>query len=206
MSAAQGVSALRRFVQRRPQPERCDICSAAIPERHDHLLHRPDNSLLCACIACALLFDSGGSAYVRVPRDSWRLEGFGMSDGQWHSLGIPIGLAFLITGTGSVRACYPSPAGPAHAEADGEAWVSLLGDNPVLRTMRADVEALLVNRTQGLRTYYIAPLDRCFALTGLIRKHWRGFHGGDEAWEQIGSFFDELRLESRDGAERLCRI
>jgi hypothetical protein len=37
------------------------------------------------------------------------------------------------------------------------------------------------------------PIDRCFALVGLIRTHWRGLSGGAEAWQAIRDFFAQLR-------------
>ena len=37
------------------------------------------------------------------------------------------------------------------------------------------------------------PIDRCNALVGLVRLHWRGFDGGTEAHEAIGEFFDDIR-------------
>jgi hypothetical protein len=55
------------------------------------------------------------------------------------------------------------------------------------------VEALLVNRTREAREYYVAPIDRCYRLAGLVRRHWSGFSGGDEVWQQIDGFFEEMR-------------
>jgi len=31
----------------------------------------------------------------------------------------------------------------------------------------------------------------------VIRMHWKGLSGGQEVWERIASFFDELRREAR---------
>jgi hypothetical protein len=41
--------------------------------------------------------------------------------------------------------------------------------------------------------YYIAPLDECYKLVGLIRANWKGLSGGTEVWEEIGRFFTALR-------------
>ena len=66
--------------------------------------------------------------------------------------------------------------------------------NPVLTELEPDVEALLVNRTNGAREYYRAPIDRCYALAGLIRTHWRGLSGGSEVWDAVSmQYFAELR-------------
>jgi hypothetical protein len=40
-------------------------------------------------------------------------------------------------------------------------------------------------------------MDKCYSLVGLIRMHWRGFSGGQEVWEEIGQFFEELRKRSK---------
>ncbi len=60
-----------------------------------------------------------------------------------------------------------------------------------------DVEALLVNRVGDRRDYFIAPIDSCYELVGLLRVHWRGLSGGTEVWERVAGFFDELRAAAR---------
>ena len=77
-----------------------------------------------------------------------------------------------------------------------DGWLQLVAVNPLLGTMRPDVEALLVNRTHGSNEYFLVPIDRCYALVGTIRRQWRGLSGGSEVWEAIGDFFGRLRLES----------
>jgi hypothetical protein len=62
--------------------------------------------------------------------------------------------------------------------------------------MQPDVEALLVNRLGTSREYYIAPIDQCFELVGIIRMHWRGFSGGSKVWEKIQAFFDRLKASA----------
>jgi hypothetical protein len=59
--------------------------------------------------------------------------------------------------------------------------------------MRPDVETLLVNRVKETREYFVAPIDLCFELVGLIRIHWRGFSGGEEVWREIDRFFSRLK-------------
>src|SRR4029077_10531570 len=70
-------------------------------------------------------------------------------------------------------AIYPSPAGPTESLLSLDAWARLVETNRVLAELEPDVEALLVNRTNGAREYYRVSIDRCYALVGLIRKHWR---------------------------------
>jgi hypothetical protein len=80
-----------------------------------------------------------------------------------------------------------------------QAWAQLVAGNPILAALEPDIEALLVNRVKGAREYYLAPIDRCYALVGLIRTKWRGLSGGDEAWKAIDGFFAGLH-ELRDNA------
>jgi len=195
-SGARGLASLRNFVHKPPPIESCDLCSLPLAERHQHLVDPQTRKLLCACDACAILFsDRGETHYRRVPRDTRYLNSFVLSDQGWNSLAIPIGLAFIYSSSVSdqVLAVYPSPAGPTESAIDKDSWEELAADNPVLTNLSPDVEALLVNRMRGAREYFVAPIDECYKLTGIVRKYWRGFSGGDEGWEQIGIFFDRLK-------------
>jgi hypothetical protein len=108
---------------------------------------------------------------------------------------IPISLAFFSNSTpaGRVVALYPGPAGAAESMLRLDAWDEIAAANPQLRTMEPDVEALLVNRVGSAREYFIAPIDECYKLVGLIRIHWRGLSGGALVWGEISKFFDQLR-------------
>lgn len=196
-----GFGALRRFAAAKvAEPERCGLCAVTIPERHQHLADPNNRRLLCACDACAILFnDNGQTKYKRVPRDSYLLDGFDFDHQLWNSLGIPTGLVFFFFSSPQARvmAFYPSPAGPAEAEIDAELWDEMICGCTRLRTLAPDVEALLVNRMNGAREYFLAPIDQCYILTGLIRKHWRGFSGGEAAWNALNGFFEGLRQGSR---------
>ena len=77
-------------------------------------------------------------------------------------------------------------------------------DNPALGQMSPDVEGLLVNRTAsagGAPEYFIAPIDECFKLVGLIRANWRGLSGGQEAGKEIGRFFADLKARASEVRE-----
>ena len=76
------------------------------------------------------------------------LDDFELSDELWASFQIPIGLAFFLDSTtaGGIVAFYPSPAGSMESELDLDAWRELAEANPVLESLDADGEALLVNR------------------------------------------------------------
>jgi uncharacterized protein DUF5947 len=186
-----------RSLARKPEAaEHCDLCGAGLRERHQHLIDPVSRKLTCSCDACSVLFfASGETKYKRVPRDARFLCDFRMSDGQWDSLMIPIGLAFFMEDSiqGKVSALYPSPAGAMESMLSLEAWTEIVVDNPVLADMESDVQALLVNRLDHQPEYYLAPIDKCYALVGLIRGNWRGLSGGTEVWQKIHEFFTGLK-------------
>jgi len=130
-----------------------------------------------------------------VPRRVRFLPDFQMTDAQWDSLLIPIGLAFFVENSveNRVLALYPSPAGSTESMLSLESWWDIVQENPVLTEMESDVEALLVNRLDHGAEYYIAPIDKCYQLVGLIRSNWHGLSGGTEVWEKIHDFFTELK-------------
>ena len=56
------------------------------------------------------------------------------------------------------------------------------GADPILAALEPDVEALLVYRIGAAADYFVAPIDHCYRLVGLIRMRWTGF-SGEEGWE-----------------------
>lgn len=207
----QAIEVLRRFRgARRTSPrevERCELCGAALAEEHPHLVELASRQLVCACDPCALLFDGRErSKYKRVSRRVLSLTNFRMTDSQWESLIIPINLAFFFHSSLEERAIafYPSPAGAVESLLTLESWNAIVDDNPVLNRIEPDVEALLVNRLgihrspdgDGAATYFIAPMDECYKLVGLIRANWKGLAGGTEVWDRIHEFFASLRRKS----------
>jgi hypothetical protein len=201
---------LRQFVRRNRKVERCELCSAELRGEHAHLIEPGKKKLFCSCEACAILFSGSGTKYKRVPRRIQLLSGFHLSEGQWDSLRVPIGMAFFFHSTpdNRVAAFYPSPAGATESLLSLETWNDLEEANPVLKQMEPDVEALLVNRIprsggEPTPEYFITPIDECYKLVGLIRARWRGLSGGTEVWQDIGAFFDSLKAratEVREGA------
>ena len=195
------MSALRSFAGTARVVERCELCSAELPPDHQHLLEPVQRKVLCACMACSVLFSSRGETkYKRVPRQVRLLAGFQLSDAQWDSLMIPINMAFFFESTPDNRvvALYPSPAGPIESLLPLDAWRDIVVENPLLAAMEPDVEALLVNRIgqargAGEAEYFLAPIDECYKLVGLIRGNWRGFSGGTEVWHEITKFFTQLK-------------
>jgi uncharacterized protein DUF5947 len=198
------LSTLRRFARRASRAERCELCGAEISAEHQHLIEPANRRLICSCDACAILFDGRASArYRRVPRRIQMLADFRMGDMQWESLHLPINLAFIYfsSAAGRVMAMYPSPAGATESLLALESWEELSVENPILRELEPDVEALLIYRIGEAHEYFRVPIDECFKLVGLIRTHWRGLSGGTEVWREIGRFFAELKQHTtRAGA------
>ena len=204
----QAFSVLRQFTRSRSAASRsvehCELCSAGLHHDHPHLVELATRQILCACDACALLFDGlEKSKYRRVSRSSQYLPNFEMTDGQWESLMIPINMAFLFRSSleNRIVALYPSPAGAVESLLPLDAWTEIEENNPTLHQLKPDVEALLVNRVghaHGTRDaeYYIAPIDECYKLVGLIRTNWKGLSGSAEVWTEVGRFFTELRSKS----------
>ena len=138
-----------------------------------------------------------------MPRDIQFLPEFRLTDVQWDELHLPISLAFFFHSStaGRVVAAYPSPAGATESLLTLEAWHELEGENPILREMEPDVEALLVNRVGAAREHYRVPIDECYRLVGLIRTNWRGLSGGAEVWAEIQRFFTRLNDKSSPARE-----
>ena len=201
----QAFGALRQFTRtRRPSSravERCELCSAGLGQEHPHLVELASRQILCACDACAMLFDGGEMLrYRRVSRRVLCLTDFHILDGQWESLLIPINMAFFFHSSVERRmiALYPSPAGAVESLLPLEAWNEIAESNRELLRLQPDIEALLVNRVghaHGMSSaeYYIAPIDECYRLVGLIRTNWKGLSGGTGVWTEIGRFFSNLR-------------
>lgn len=203
------LSRLQQFARRKPPVERCDLCGQEVALEHEHLMEPKARRLFCACQACAMLFSSqAGTKYSRVPRDVRLLEGFKLSDSQWEALRLPIDLAFFYRSSTENRtvACYPSPAGATESLLPLEAWADIVAENPFLAALEPDVEALLANRVGHNRgagrgpEYFLAPMDQCFKLVGLIRMNWKGLSGGSEVWGEIAGFFAQLRERSQAGS------
>jgi hypothetical protein len=193
---ATGFATLRQFVPTAPLVERCGMCSARVAEVHQHLVDLDARTLVCACQACSILFNGQSNArYKRVPRDLRRIPDLRLTEETWESLSIPISMAFLFYNSraGKPVAVYPSPAGAIESSLSLAAWDELRLTTPALRVMEPDVEALLVNRLSAQAPeYFIAPIDECHKLVGLVRTHWRGLAGG-EVWMQLERFFGGLR-------------
>jgi hypothetical protein len=178
--------------------EICELCSEPIPSEHRHLFEQEQRTLLCICRGCSILFDrreAGGARYRLVPGRILALVGFHLDDLLWERFDIPVELAFFQrqTAADQIAVHYPGALGAAESRLAVELWEELVNSNPVLGGLEPEVEALLVSRVGGAREYWIAPLDLCYALVGVIRQHWKGLGGGEEVWGEVARFSDDLR-------------
>jgi Family of unknown function (DUF5947) len=203
------LRALQRFARAAPGPpppaiERCEICHEVVGEHHGHLVDLERRTLCCACRPCALLFENPEAArgrYRAVP-DRVRVDpSFALSDEAWARLQIPVRLAFLFhdSSRGRFVAGYPSVAGATQAELPPERCTELAA-TALVRALVPDVEALLLLGEPGTaapRESFLVPVDLCYRLVALVRRHWRGFSGGSEVWREVDEFFADLRRRAR---------
>ena len=178
----------------RADDEQCELCPLTIAPKHRHLLHLDERRILCVCETCWAV-RSGDAEFRPVGNRTLRLDEFALTDEQWASFQIPIGLAFFMVSTvsGSVVGLYPSPAGATECELDLEAWELLCADNPVLGSLEADVEALVVNRLADPPQHAIVPIDRAYELVGVIKSSWEGISGGAATEQAVEGYFAGLR-------------
>jgi len=198
-----GLRSLSRTPTRTPptgsvDTDVCDLCGTGIPEDHRHLLALSERRIVCACEACWAMRSGEGDYRPTGNRTLW-LESLHLPDELWASFQIPIGLAFFMvsTVTSCVVAMYPSPGGATESELHFDSWKRALELNPVLADLEPDVEGLIANRMSDPPMYVIAPIDRCYALTGTIKAHWEGISGGPDVHAAVERFFDELRSEAK---------
>jgi hypothetical protein len=122
-----------------------------------------------------------------------------LSNERWAALEVPAGLAFFFYNSSLERwvACYPSPAGPTESDVPDGA-LSAVPVRPLVDAIEPDVEALLVQRRRDGRTdCLLVPIDACYELVGLVRRHWEGFDGGDAARTAVDGFMDRMRARAR---------
>ena len=177
--------------------EVCDVCGVTIPEDHRHLLHLTERRILCACEACWGM-RAGEDDLRPVGRRTLWLPDLDVPDDLWAGFQIPIGLAFFkySTVTACVVAMYPSPAGATESELHFESWQRMCALNPIMADLEPDIEGLIVNRLVDPPVYVVAPIDRCYALTGAVKLAWEGISGGTGVEHAVTRFFDELRAQA----------
>ena len=200
------LAALRRVTRVRPAPvtgERCDMCAEPIGPAHGHVVDLQSRALMCACRSCYLLFtDERAELHYRsVPDRYLSFPGTGLDRRFFDELQIPVGLVFLFRNSaqGRMVAFYPGPAGATESELPLPTWERITAEVPQFAVLRADVEALLLRRTDRTAdpTCHLVPIDACYELVGKLRTRWRGFDGGREAHEAMDAFFARVQARSR---------
>jgi hypothetical protein len=179
--------------------ERCEFCSAKLSGQHRHLLDIGRRMTICACDPCAFrLENSINGRFKLIPRETSTLPEFHLTGLQWENLNLPINVVFIYYDRLTYRptAMYPGPSGAVESRMNVEDWRAILAANPALENLKPEVEALLIDRTGDTPGYFRAPIDVCFELVRLIRKHWRGFAGGGRVWLEIETFFARLREQT----------
>ena len=195
--AANGSSADATGANGSAQTEACDLCGLGIPDDHRHLLHLSERRIICACEACWAMRSGEGDYRPTGNRTLW-LPDLDVPDDLWASFQIPIGLAFFMdsTVTACVVALYPSPGGATESELHFESWSRMRELNPILGELEADIEGLVVNRLSDPPAYAIAPIDKCYELTGLIKASWEGISGGSSVESAVTGFFEDMRARA----------
>jgi hypothetical protein len=185
---------LGRFVRGREAEERCGLCAATLAAVHPHLVQVDSGKLHCSCAGCASVLGPASGKFRRVPERVRALD-LRMSAEDWQGFAIPVGIAFFVRSTprGGAVAYYPSPLGPVETAVPNEAWEGLQAKNPLLGSLEADVEAVLIRRSVNRSEAFLVPLDDCYRLTALVRRSWRGFTGGEEMAGIVDEFFAGLR-------------
>jgi uncharacterized protein DUF5947 len=181
---------------------RCERCGGPLTDTHRHLVDIATRRLSCTCRACWLLSSSDTRTTRRpVPDRVVPAPDLQVSDPQWDTLQIPVGMAFFMVNSviGRTIAFYPSPAGATESALALEAWNDVVAANPWIRSAAPDVEAVLVRRNRNANdtvASLIVPIDACYELVGRIRIHWSGFDGGERVRAEIDRFFAEVAARS----------
>ena len=189
-----------------PQPagERCEMCSEAIADEHQHVVNLEGRQLMCVCRGCYLLFTDTDAElrYRAIPDRYLAFPDFALDRRAWEALQIPVGLAFFFHNSTLSRtvAFYPGPAGATESELDLQAWHDIRTADIRVDTMAADTEALLVRVPEAQTASpqaYLVPVDACYEFVGRLRMMWRGFDGGQDVRNYIDEFFQILDDRSR---------
>ena len=111
--SAYDVLARIRAARADPQPagERCEMCSEAIADEHQHVVNLEGRQLMCVCRGCYLLFTDTHAElrYRSIPDRYLSFSDFVLGRREWEMLQIPVGLAFFFRNSdlGRTVAFYP---------------------------------------------------------------------------------------------------
>jgi hypothetical protein len=183
--------------------ERCELCGSLVGTQHGHGVDVELHRLICLCDGCRIVLGANRDAEGRfraLPDRVVADHAFASADGEWDALGIPVSTAFFFHDSvaGGIVAFYPSPAGATESLLGARDWEALAANSAVARDLVPDTEAMLVRRTAVAHESYLVPVDRCYELVGLLRTHWRGFDGGQDAHDALDTFFARVRAEARE--------
>ncbi len=201
------VALLRRIAATPPAAPagaRGEMWGAPIAAEHQHVVDLESHAMMCTCRPCYLLFTDSNAhlRYRSVPDRYLSFPDFELGPGQWDELEIPVGLSFFFRSSRLDRtvAFYPGPAGATESELPLDAWDAVMARNPALSVAAPDTEALLIRGPGDSRPQadcHLVPVDACYELVGHLRRVWRGFDGGQEARDQLTSFFEKVSRRSR---------
>lgn len=184
--------------------ERCEMCSEAIADEHQHVVNVEGRQLMCVCRGCYLLFtDTQAELHYRAVPDRYLVfPDCGLTRRNWEALQIPVGLAFFFRNStlGRVVAFYPGPAGATESELDLDSWNTVRVVEPRVDLVADDTEAVLIRIPDDETcspTCYLVPIDACYEFVGRLRMLWRGFDGGQDVRHYIDEFFIALDTRSR---------
>ena len=178
------MAAVKRFARGDAKADVCDLCAAALPEPHEHLLEPAPRQLRCVCQSCAWLFPRSGSArYLRLRTRVRLVPGMRVDDATLRALEIPVRLAFVVPSRvhDSVFATYPNAHGATESVVPAAAWREVVRALPDGFAIEPDVEGLLIDHLGGRTDSYLASVDVCHAVVGLLRRHGAAASGGELA-------------------------
>ena len=180
--------------------ERCELCAAYRLADHGHVVDRTARKLCCVCGPCAVAFQGAREGrYLGIPTRFATDLTFCLTAAQWDALAIPVRLAFIMRQSSQERwvAFCPSAAGASEAELSQSAWSELAVQQPLLRSIRDDVETALVRSGPGgTFACFVVPIDVCYELVALVRRYFRGFSGGERVQLETDRFFARLEAAS----------
>jgi hypothetical protein len=206
MDALRGLGRFARPAPRRRvrSGDACEICAAGIGEPHPHVVDLERRAIRCACDTCARLFVQPGAARGRfrtVPARVLHDPALTLTAAEWARLGMPVQLAFLFQSSAAKAwiAIFPGAAGATEADVAPEALAALAAKTALVACAEPDVEALLVHGARGAEQLecLLVPITACYDLVARVRRHWRGFEGGDDVRREIGAAVAALRGRAR---------
>lgn len=202
-----GLAGLRRFlapVTRSAPEEVCELCARPLDAAHAHVVDVETRRMRCACRPCTLLFTHSGAEpgrYRAVPDRHLHDPSCRLTAADWDDTEIPVRTAFFFRNAALDRwaAFYPGPAGATESLLSPASWERLVASTPLFGMLAPDVEAVLVHGPRGTAALdaFLVPIDACYELVGVVRRSWRGFDGGSDAWRAIDAFFARIRGRSR---------